>query len=75
MMPAISKKIYLFFLIRCCFIFIKSVYLAFSRKIAVGSVCILIMERIAMKSVRATTQLVTLGMDAKKARIFIFYNV
>lgn len=73
MMPAISKKIYLFFLIRCCFIFIKSVYLAFSRKIAVGSVCILIMEKSAMKSVRVTTQLVTFRMAAKKAGIFIVY--
>lgn len=73
MMPAISKKINWIFKIRCCFIFIKSVYLAFSRKIAVGSVCILIMERSAMKSVRVTTQLVTLRMAAKKAGIFIVY--
>lgn len=54
-----------------CFVYIKNVQPASSQKIAVGSVCILIMEKSAVKCVLATRNTVTLWMDAKQACLYI----
>lgn len=55
------------------FIFIKNVHLVTFRKIAVGSVRTLFMEKSAIKCVLATKHIVTIWMDAKKAGTFTWF--